>query len=437
MVVSGRTAADIAASLEHSLYAGEIGPGEALPTVRELAANLRVSPATVSAAYKLLRTRGLTSGTGRRGTRVAAGLVAVVPVAQPVVPDGAVDLATGNPDPALLAPFGPAMRLVEPELRLYGVESGHPRLAAFASSEFEADGVSGQSVAVLSGAMDGIERVLRAHLRPGDQVVVEDPSFPGIIDLIAACGYTAVPCVMDDEGPLPQALTAALRHGSSALIVTPRAQNPTGAAISGERADQLRHVLRDFPRTVLIENDCAGPIAGVGMHTLTDTTHQHWAVVRSTSKFLGPDLRVAVMAGDSVTIQRVRGHQALGSRWVSHILQELALILWSDPSSGRRLARAREIYTHRRNAVLAALRARDVHAVSRSGFNVWVPVRDEASVVRLMAARGWAVAAGERFRLQTGPAIRLTVAALQPRDADRLAGDLADALQPTTTPGFA
>ena len=434
MQISGRTATDIAASLERVLYAGASAPGQTLPTVRGLAADLGVSPATVSSAYKLLRTRGLVVGGGRRGTRIAPRLTAAA--ATTAVPAGTVDLATGNPDPALLAALGPALQFIESELGLYGGQFDHPGLTTFASAEFEADGVSSQSMAVLSGAMDAIERVLREHLRPGDRVAVEDPSFPGIIDLISASGYAAVPFAMDDEGPLPDAVASALGRDCGAMILTPRAQNPTGAALGAERADALRLVLRDFPGVVLVENDCAGPVAGSAMHTLTNPTHEKWAVVRSVSKFLGPDLRVAVMAGDALTVARVRGRQALGARWVSHILQELALALWSDPSSGRRLARAGEIYAYRRNAVLAALHARQIQARGRSGFNVWVPVRDEASVVRSMADRGWAVAAGERFRLQAAPAIRVTVSALQPRDADRFAADLADALQPAQV-GFA
>ena len=296
--------------------------------------------------------------------------------------------------------------------------------------------MSARSVAVLSGTMDAIERILREHLRAGDRVAVEDPSFPGIIDLVSASGYAAVPFALDEDGPLPGAVAAALGRGCGAIIVTPRAQNPTGAAISVERAGELRRVLRGFPDVVLIENDCAGPVAGATLHTLRSPSHRRWAAVRSTSKFLGPDLRVAVMAGDDMTVARVRGRQALGARWVSHILQHLALALWSDPSSGRRLARTGEIYTHRRNAVLAALRARNVEVRGCSDFNLWVSVRDEASVVRALADRGWAVAAGERFRLQSAPAIRVTVSTLQPRDADGFAGDLADALHPATT-GFA
>src|SRR5918992_6302527 len=101
MRVAGRTAVSIAASLEQQLHARTRGPGEPLPTVRELAATLRVSPATVAAAYKLLRTRGLVAGQGRRGTWVAAAVMAPAHPVAPAVPAGAIDLATGNPDPLL------------------------------------------------------------------------------------------------------------------------------------------------------------------------------------------------------------------------------------------------------------------------------------------------------------------------------------------------
>ena len=426
----------IAASLEHSLHSRKRGAGEALPTVRALAATLGVSPATVAAAYKLLRARGFVAGQGRRGTRVASGPVTPATVAPPAVPAGTMDLATGNPDPALLGPLEPALRSIEGDPRLYGGAPDWAPLLAFAATEFEADGISARAVAVLSGAMDAIDRILREHLRSGDRVAVEDPSFPGVIDLVSASGYAVVPFAVDEDGPLPDAVAAALGRGCGAIIVTPRAQNPTGAALSVERAGELRRVLRRFPDVVLIENDYAGPVAGAAAHTLRSASHDRWAVVRSTSKFLGPDLRVAVMAGDDMTVARVRGRLALGARWVSHILQQLVLSLWSDPSSGRRLARAGEIYAQRRKAALAALGAHGVEARGRSGFNLWVPVRDEGLVVRALAERGWAVAPGERFRIQAAPAIRVTISTLQPADAGRFAADLAEELHPASA-GFA
>ncbi|MBI4266520.1 MAG: aminotransferase class I/II-fold pyridoxal phosphate-dependent enzyme [Acidobacteria bacterium] len=426
--ITGDTAAAIAASVEQRLHAGRLAPGEALPTVRELASALRVSPATVAAAYRLLQARGLVAGQGRRGTRVVSGPAAAPLAAASVVPPGTVDLASGNPDPALLPPWEPALRAIAAEPGRYGDAPQLAALTAFAAEEFEADGIPVRAPTVLSGALDAIERIVREHLRPGDRVAVEDPCFPGVADLVKASGLVAVPCTLDDEGPTPDGIDRALQSPCRALVLTPRAQNPIGAAITASRASELRRVLRRVPDVLLIENDCAGPIAGAPAVTLRDASRRRWAVVRSTSKCLGPDLRLAIVAADDLTTARVERRLALGMRWVSHILQRLTLALWADPAGGRRLARAAAVYAQRRTALLTALAARGVQAHGRSGLNVWVPVRGEAQVVRGLADRGWAVAAGERFRIQAAPGIRVTTAALMPSDAERFAGDLAAVL---------
>src|SRR5205809_531347 len=88
-----------------------------------------------------------------------------------------------------------------------------------------------QDRGIVSGAMDGLERVLREHLRAGDRVIVEDPCFTGILDLLNALSLVPVPVPVDDDGLEPAGLREALRGTAGALIVTPRAQNPTGAAL--------------------------------------------------------------------------------------------------------------------------------------------------------------------------------------------------------------
>jgi DNA-binding transcriptional MocR family regulator len=260
-------------------------------------------------------------------------------------------------------------------------------------------------------------------------VGVEDPSFGGVVDLVSACGGVPTPIALDGRGPDPESLDHALRHGCRVIILTSRAQNPTGAAITRERASDLRRVLRRWPDVVLVDNDYMAPVAGAPLFALRTGPRERWAVIRSTSKFLGPDLRVALMAGDELTISRVRARQALGARWVSHLLQQLVFALWSDPSSGRRLARAMEIYSQRRRALQAALAGHGLAIRAHSGFNVWVPVRDEARVVHALADRGWAVAPGEPFRIRSAPAIRVTASMLEPPDAVRFAGDLAETLR--------
>ena len=171
------------------------------------------------------------------------------------------------------------------------------------------------------------------------------------------------------------------------------------------------------------ETACA--VAGSSYETLADPSLDRWAVVRSVSKSLGPDLRVAFIAGDSATISRVEGRQALGIRWVSHILQGLVAAMLADRTTSRLLERAAATYASRREALLATLRDRGIAAHGRSGLNVWVPVPEETTVVRSLLQRGWAVNAGARYRIASAPAIRVTTASLDPRDADRFAADLA------------
>ena len=427
--IVGSSAVNIASSVEAAVHEGKLKPGDGVPTVRELSATLKVSPTTVAAAYKLLQSRGLVSGLGRNGTRITSRPPTPAARLQSLVPEGATDLATGNPDPDLLPSLDHALRGVDTTPRLYDDPALLPALARFVAGEFETDGVPGGHVTAAGGGLDAIERVLREHVRPGDRVAVEDPSFPGVLDLIAANGFVPVGVAMDDEGPLPDGLEAALRSRARACVITPRAQNPTGAAVSAARARALRAVLQSFPEALVIEDDHAGPVAGVPLFTLSDNSRARWAAVRSVSKFLGPDLRTAFLAGDAITVARVEGRLSVGTRWVSHILQHLVLALWSDPSSGRRLARASDIYRQRRETLLAALASRGIAAHGASGLNVWVPVREEAHTVQVLLEKGWAVTAGERFRLRTAPGIRVTTAALRPHDAERFAADLASALQ--------
>ena len=428
--ISGRTAAAIAASIERAFHAGKLAGNTHLPAIRDLAKSLRVSPVTVAAAYRLLRSRGLARGDGRRGT-----LVRTQPQLGPTAVNQGrqsahlVDLATGNPDPAFLPPIGHALRGVDPDARLYGGPLEWPALASFASAELAADGIATGPIAVTSGSLDAIERLLREHARPGDRVAVEDPTFPALLDLLASLGLIAAPFDVDDEGPRPDALERALGPRVPAVVLSSRAQNPTGAAIGHKRASDLVAVLRSRPHALLIEIDDSAPVSGAPLVTLT-SGREHWAVVRSTSKWLGPDLRVAVVTGDAITIARLQRRQAISVRWVSHLLQQLTCSLGSDPSSGRLFARAAEAYEARRHALIAALAAHDIPAHGRSGFNVWIPVREETAAVQALGARGWAVAAGERFRLQSPPAIRVTTSALLPLEAKRLAADLATAARP-------
>lgn len=396
--------------------------------MRTLAARLGVSPGTVAAGYQRLADRGLLQGHGRRGT-VVAGHPPLPVRPRFVLPPGVRNLADGNPDPALLPDLAPVLGALDLTPRLYGDAAKHPALVAAAASQLDADGIPPGPLAVVGGAMDGVERVLTAHLRPGDRVAVEDPGYAGVLDLLPALRLQAVPVPVDALGLQPEALDRALAAGTSAAVVTPRAQNPTGAAFGAGRAQVLRQVLARHPGVIVVEDDHAGPVAGAAHHSICDGL-QCWAVVRSYAKSLGPDLRVAVLRGDPTTVARVEGRQALGTGWVSQLLQQTVAHLLTDPATGRLLRRAATTYARRRRGLVEALAAHGLTVTGGSGLNMWVPVPEEQSAVRALLAAGWAVAAGESYRRTTGTGIRVTISTLTPADARALAADLASALSP-------
>ena len=420
--ISGTTAVNIARSIEQAVTNGRAIPGDPLPPLRTLSSHLGVALATVAAAYRILQHRGITVADGRRGTRIRP----TAPAPRVVAPErlrGVRDLAEGNPDRALLPNALRAVRKLAVKQRLYGEEFEDRRLVTLSRRQFKSDGVPARDIAIVSGALDGIERVLRERLRAGDRVMVEDPGFSGILELLGSMGLIPVPVPVDDEGLRPEGI----RGNAKALIFSPRAQNPTGAAMSKRRAKKLRAILENRPDLLIIEDDHAGPVSGTSYVTLVERDRRHWAVVRSVSKSFGPDLRVAMMAGDSETIAAVERRQGTGMRWVSRILQDIVAALWND----RSLKVAEKSYTTRRNALIRALAKYGIEAHGKSGLNVWIPVAEEVGVVQALLMRGWLVKAGESYRLQSPPAIRVTIATLT--DARRFAADLAEVLQGRAT----
>ena len=179
----------------------------------------------------------------------------------------------------------------------------------------------------------------------------------------------------------------------------------------------------------MIEDDHADGVAGSPAFTVCDPGRPNWATVRSVSKSLGPDLRVALLAGDATTLSRVEGRQLIGPGWVSRILQQIVATFWSDPAARELLARAERTYTARRVRLLQELTERGIRAHGRSGLNVWIPVRDESAAVAALLQRGWAVTGLERWRLHSEAAIRITTATLSMEEASPLADDVAAALE--------
>lgn len=425
--IQERTAVKMAEEIEQLVKDGKLRPGDRLPSVRELAKDLNVSPATVSAVYQKLNARGIVYSRGRGGTLISPHPVPHLPHRMPVS-DQLRNLADGNPDPELFPSLKPILEKLDASPVLYGVPDRNEDLMRLLEKRWIEEGVSVGDICVVNGALDGMERVFKEFLRPGDRVLVEDPGFVNVFHLATSMGLVFMPVEIDQEGMLPDALERACHSGAEALVITPRAQSPTGAALSARRAEQLKAVLKKHPDIFLIEDDHASWITDAKLHPLHSPDRDKWVYIHSLAKALNPDLRIAFMTGDQKSISRVRERLITGERWVSHLLQRMVLELISDKSVLAHLEDVTQIYKQRRWSLLRALEDQGIEAMGRSSFNVWIPVPEENAVVNALAQKGWAVSPGERFRISSPPAIRVTTSTITEKEAIQLAKDIADIL---------
>lgn len=417
---SFETAADLSSHIESEILAGRLAPGDRLDPIRSAAQTFGLAPNTVASAYRTLSERGLVIGRGRSGTFVADRRPSFTP--EPLIPHDAIDLASGNPDPALLPDLADILSRIAVPSTLYGEQ---PVLTEFEDAVRNHLATPSGEMTVVSGALDGIERVLAAHLRPGDRVGIENPGWPAMVDLLRAMLLRPVPIAIDGEGPLQEALGSTI--GSlDAVVVTSRVQNPTGACVSESRASELIEILDRHPDLLVVEDDHAGPISGVDLHAI-GPGRRRWALASSISKAIGPDLRIAALFGDRGTTDAVRGRQGVGPGWVSHLLQRVAALVISQHQDT--FARAAETYALRRSRFVSELRECGVEVAAPSGLNVWVPVADPASAVAACLDAGFAVRSGDAFVLDDTRAVRVTTS----RMTTEQAREVSRVLAPTTS----
>lgn len=405
------TARGIAADVTALVQRGELRSGTRLPTVRAVAAELGISPATVVNAWSLLQRRRVITTFGRRGTFVTG----LPTVSRPIRFDRvgnfgrrlAVDLTQLVPDPALLPDLRPAFAAALGDGRSsgYGEDSITPRLqeAVAAGWPFPAEAWS-----AVNGGYEALHLLVQTTLGPGDTVAVEEPTAARLLDIIENAGAHALPVTCDQEGPLPQALATALNRSPVAFIFQPRAQSPAGHYLTARRCEQLAAALRRSS-AIVIEDDgapelsCAEPMS-IGSY-LPDRT----VLVRSFSKSHGPDLRLAVMGGADQIVSRVISLRTFGCRWTSRILQDAAAHLLTDDECQRVVALARDTYAQRRASLANELADRGIHTANRDGLGLWIPVHDERHALVTCAAHGIATSPGSRFcSTQSGDHLRVS-----------------------------
>ncbi|MBT2209378.1 PLP-dependent aminotransferase family protein [Actinomadura sp. NEAU-AAG7] len=418
-----------------------LNPGERLPSSRSLVERHRVSPVTVSRALGLLAAEGLVVTRPGSGTFAAdrpapaepsdPGWQAVTLGDRAVdasgvswlltpAPEGTAALSGGylhptlQPVRALATAAARAAR--RPDAWEMPALGGLPELRAWFARTV-GGGVAPSDVVITSGGQQSLTTVLRALLPPGAPVLVESPTYLGVLAVARASGLHPVPVPVDAGGVRPDLLAEAFAmSGARVLYCQPAFHNPTGAVLSAERRERVLAVARaagafvvedDFARHLGIDPPPPPLVARDGEGRVVH--------IASLTKATAPSLRVAAVIARGPVAERIRATQLVEEFFPARPLQETLLELVSSPGWPRHLRTVRAALRSRRDAVLAAI-ARDLPEVRTSrpagGFHMWLRLPEGVDDVDLAEAAlraGVLVSAGRPFFPAEAPAPHLRI----------------------------
>jgi len=331
----------IAEQLAGAIRAGRLQPGERLPVVRELAKALNVTVGTVHRAYALAERRGLLERRVGRGSFVSRALA-------PAPDAGLVDLSLNRPAPV---PMGRSLWQALTELAAdcepaslldYGPSQGLERHRRLLADWVRQRGLEAESDRLIlsNGAQQALMIALGALTRPGDTLLVESLTYPGIRSLAGLYGLRLRPVAMDREGLCPAALEAALRveSGVRLLFCMPWVQNPTTATQSLARREAVVALLRRWQLPV-VEADVYDH-GESRWPALSALYPERGLYLGSLSKMVAPGLRLGFLCAPAPLLERLLAVTQATALMVSPLVAELAG-RWLAAGIAAELARSR------------------------------------------------------------------------------------------------
>lgn len=294
--LSGPAYKRLAQALEAAIAQGELQAGDQIPAQREVARLVGVDFTTVTRAYALARERGLIEGTTGRGTFVRgqtgedeAGLVDLS-MNLPPQPRG-LNMAT-----LLRETTGAVLARTDAGVMMAyhpGAGSLAQRVAAASWLAPTLGEVAPERVLIGSGAQTALSALLAMLAQPGETIIVEPVTYPGLLTAAAQRGLRVIPCPMDDEGLEPQALARLCgEYRPRAICCTPTFQNPTSATMSLARRKAVVAVAK-AAGVAILEDDAYGLLPTAPLPALASLWPDGVFHVATTAKTLSPGLRIA------------------------------------------------------------------------------------------------------------------------------------------------
>jgi DNA-binding transcriptional MocR family regulator len=410
----------IADALEKDIDNGVLRDGARLPTHRQLASRLGVTPLTITRAYKEASRRGLIDSSVGRGTFVRS---ASTPLFGAVLTrdQGMIDLAKNiiqgsdvvDLDARALASVRPFLRDAE-----YAPTEGllRHRVAAATWLRRSALDVSPDRIVITPGAHQAMLAVLAALVRPGDTILAEEFSYPRFNAVAALLHIRIQPVALDEHGIVPAALDKACRRLSpKALYIIPNFQNPTGSVMPEKRRREIAAIVKRHEIAV-IEDDVYGFLLSSPPTPIASLAPELTAFITSFSKSVTPSLRIGIAALAPALVERVTLAFGATTAFTSSVAAEIFTQLIESGAADRSVESKRQLVSTNRRAADRALGTSSTAAHPMSP-HLWVTLPaslDAHELADRARMRGIAVAPGSAFAIdRTNPpnAIRISLGA--------------------------
>lgn len=415
----GSWAVRLADAIAADVASGRLRRGHQLPTQRALATELGITPGTVNRAYAIAGRAGLVTAEVGRGTFVSTLPEAGIHddgLAREA--EGAIDFALNYPpgveaERALAAGLSRLMRRRTDgllSLAPYGGSAAHRAAGARWLSRFGLS-AGAEDVLVCTSVQHGLAATLGALVVPGDVVLTEELTSPGIKALAAACHLRLVGVAGDGEGLRPDALADACRATGARLVYTmPTLHTPTTLTMSSERRTAIARVLED-QQLLAIEDDAWGFLATGAVVPLRTLAPTRVVYLTSFSKSIAPGLRVGYAVPPSAHRRAIAA--CLGATtWTAPLLVEIAC-QWIDDGTASSIVDRRVRTARERQALAAARLGQSGASGPWPAYHLWLPLPEPWRADEFVAqasALGVALARTDSFvpgRAQTPHAVRV------------------------------
>ena len=402
----------IADSLAVAIDAGRLQPDERLPTHRELADHLDLTVGTITRAYAEAESRGLVRGEVGRGTFVRREGSRYDPLLEPPRDPGAViDLGLNLPlyaeDPDLAATLRELGRRPDlASLLSYQPFVGSERHRQSGVEWIARHGleVACEQVVITAGAQHAIIVALSSLCRPGDTVLGEELTYPGLKTAATLLGLEIAPVAMDDEGLRPDDLERVAEDtGARVLYCMPTLHNPTARTMGEERRAQVAEVARRCNLQV-VEDDVHGLLAPDRCTPLAGLIPERTLYITSTSKVVAGGLRVAYVAAPADLVERLAFAVAASLWALPAISLEIAALWIADGTAAAVTERKCEEAAARQELARRILPGGHFQTTAQSYF-LWLGLPEpwrSAHFVRAARKRGVVVSPAEAFTAGRG-----------------------------------